>query len=143
MRASDWLVDLGPGAGDFYYRVAAVDLHENEGAISNEAQATSLTGTGDSLLPQRTALRGNHPNPFNPSTSIRFDLSSPGRVELGVYDLAGRLVKQLFNGPVFDDFSTHSWDGTNRRDVPVTSGVYFIRATAGANVGVRKVVLIR
>jgi len=44
---------------------------------------------------------------------------------------------------VYDDFVTESWDGTNRRDVPVTSGVYFIRATAGASMGVRKVVLIR
>jgi hypothetical protein len=83
------------------------------------------------------------PNPLNPSTTISFELSRPGSVQLNVYDVSGRLVKTLANG--FMGAGSHSvgWDGTSRQGARVASGVYFYllqtpEATVKSNLVVAK-----
>lgn len=80
----------------------------------------------------------NVPNPFNPSTTIRFELPSAGRARLGVYDLAGRLVKVLVDER--RDAGDHevSWDGRDQSGRAAPSGTYLARLIAdGAAVAVR------
>lgn len=84
------------------------------------------------------ALAQNYPNPFNPSTTIEFSLPKNERVKLAVYDLLGREVASLVDGRL--DAGQHSFvfDGSN-----LTSGIYFYRLQAGAQVQTRKLMLVK
>jgi hypothetical protein len=64
------------------------------------------------------------PNPFNPNTTIHFELSRPGNVRLHIYDVSGRLVKTLTDGMMGSGSHAVAWDGTGRSG-RVSSGVYF------------------
>ncbi len=92
----------------------------------------------------RFVLNQNHPNPFNPSTTISFALmqNSP-KVELGIYNLKGQLVKNLFSGSM--DRGNHSlvWDGLDNSGQSVGSGVFFYRLSDGKNSQQRKMVLMK
>lgn len=85
----------------------------------------------------------SYPNPFRPRTRIEFTLPQGGPVEIGVYDLSGRLVKRL----VVADYGpgTHAvpWNGTDARGEPVASGVYFYRVTAAGTTVTDKVLRLR
>ncbi|HMI32210.1 MAG TPA: PKD domain-containing protein, partial [Candidatus Limnocylindrales bacterium] len=65
------------------------------------------------------------PNPFNPNTTISFELSRPGSVRLHIYDVSGRLVKTLADGFMGEGAHSVAWDGTARNGSRVSSGVYF------------------
>jgi hypothetical protein len=88
------------------------------------------------------ALYQNIPNPFNPSTSIRFVLPEGCDARVTVYDAAGRRVATLFDGPAPAGATWIAWDGTNTDGARVSSGVYFCRLIAGDRVRTRKMVLI-
>jgi hypothetical protein len=89
-------------------------------------------------LPDRTALLSNYPNPFNPSTIIRFEVGGSGFVLLRVYDLIGREVATLLNEQMEPGRYDVTWDASGR-----TSGVYLCRLQAGGTTSVRKLVLVR
>jgi hypothetical protein len=77
---------------------------------------------------RRGDLHQNEPNPFNPSTRIRFELVEPEHVRLAVYDARGRLVRVLLDRALpADQEHTVSWDGTDRFAKPVRSGTYICR----------------
>ena len=88
------------------------------------------------LLPKKSALLANYPNPFNPETWIPYQLSSPSDVTVRIYAVDGSLVRSLSLGhkPV-GTYQTRSraayWDGRNQIGEPVASGVYFYTLTAG------------
>jgi len=82
-------------------------------------------GDGLPALPTETALHQNHPNPFNPSTVIRYELATAGRVRLEIYDVSGALVKVLEDRYREPGRYEVGWDGTTDRNGRVASGVYF------------------
>lgn len=83
------------------------------------------------------------PNPFNPSTQIRFALTDPGRARVDVIDTRGRIVATLVNG--FRDAGEHTvlWNGRDDAGVSVSSGVYFVKAMAADEVQTRKITLLK
>ncbi|MBC8175487.1 MAG: T9SS type A sorting domain-containing protein [Candidatus Marinimicrobia bacterium] len=81
-------------------------------------------------LPDKFALYENHPNPFNPITTIKYDLPEESFVELTIFDLLGREVKTLINGSETAGFKRVLWDGKNNRGKSVASGLYIYRLTA-------------
>jgi hypothetical protein len=93
--------------------------------------------------PKFTKLTQNFPNPFNPSTTIKFDLKDKGLVTLKVYNVAGQLVKTLVNGEM--DATTHSitWNGTNDRGGAVASGIYFYKMDTKDFSQTKKMVMLR
>jgi hypothetical protein len=99
------------------------------------------TSAGD--LPKTYSLAQNKPNPFNPTTEIKFDLPKSGHVSLKVYNVAGQLVKTLVND--YREAKVHSvvWDGTNDSGRKVTSGVYFYSITSGDFKDHKKMVLLK
>jgi len=129
--AADTLyTDVEPGGGTWYYLVAAEDVHGNEGDASNEAYAETWTGVVE--LPTSFALRGCHPNPFNPMTVITFDVpESGGKVTLEIFDVRGRLVQTLVTGADGPGRKESVWRGVDENGAPVSSGIYFCRMTAG------------
>jgi hypothetical protein len=98
---------------------------------------------GDEQLPTAFILRQNHPNPFNPSTTITYELSSAGRVVLSVYDVTGRLVSELVRAE--QTAGVHSAAFSPRGNA---SGIYFYRLEVSSVKGVaysktRKMVLLK
>tara|TARA_B100001964_G_C14072663_1_gene526592 strand:- start:411 stop:965 length:555 start_codon:yes stop_codon:yes gene_type:complete len=95
-------------------------------------QPVADDGSGEVLLdlnepaPYETSIVGNYPNPFNPSTTIEFDLAKAGFVDVTIYDLQGRKVVSLYSGNLEQSKGhTFNWDASN-----VASGQYFARITA-------------
>jgi hypothetical protein len=93
--------------------------------------------------PSETRLHDNDPNPFNPTTTIAFDLAEAVRVSLRIYDVSGRLVTTLVDGEMSADRHSVIWNGRNSRGATVSSGVYFYRLTAGDFMQVKKMLLIK
>ena len=83
------------------------------------------------------------PNPFNPRTAIQIDLPVSGQVTLEVYSLSGQVVRRLLHQPLPAGSHTLFWEGRDDRGRPVAAGMYFCRLTAGGQVIVHKVTLIR
>ncbi len=104
--------------------------------------AMSTVGERETL-PAAFALLGNHPNPFNPSTTISFTLPEPGTAELTIYDITGRKVRELVSER--RSAGTHSvvWDGRDSLERAVSSGVYLSRMTANGRTATRKMLLVR
>jgi hypothetical protein len=81
-------------------------------------------------FPDRFDLRENYPNPFNPSTTLQYDVREYAYVELEVRDLPGRLVKRLVARDLTPATYSVVWDGTDESGRNVVSGVYYVRMTA-------------
>jgi len=85
----------------------------------------------------------NYPNPFNLSTSISFSLPTPSEVNLIIYNILGEKVKTLAKGWFEAGSHTVTWNGTNESGSVVASGIYFYKLTAGENVVVKKMSLLK
>jgi hypothetical protein len=94
-------------------------------------------------LPDALALTGNHPNPFNPATAIRFAVPRTAEVELAIYDVAGRRVATLVDGVLAADHHEVTWQGRDDRGQSVASGVYFCRLADGEALLTRKMLLVK
>ncbi len=103
------------------------------------------TGVVESgFVPSGFALLANRPNPFNPSTAIRYELPRPSAVSLRVYDTTGRVRRVLADGTVeAAGFRTVAWDGRDDDGRALPSGVYFCRLEAGDRVLTGKMVLMK
>ena len=91
----------------------------------------------------RLALHQNHPNPFNPSTTISFTVPERARVTLSIYDVQGRLMRTLVDEIIGEGYRERIWDGRDAGGSEVGSGVYFCRLAAGNKTLTRKMVLLR
>ncbi len=104
-----------------------------DGAISGVAAA----------LPPAPRLEGAVPNPFNPLTSIRFSIPVASSVQLVIYDLAGRKIKDLAPGYLAAGEHAVTWSGKDETGRAAASGTYFARMTAGSVTRVRALSLVR
>jgi hypothetical protein len=97
-----------------------------------------------SALPIQTRLHAPIPNPFNPMTTIGFDLAKGTRVYLRLYDVAGRHVRTLVDGIYFARGSyQEDWDGTDAHGRRVASGVYHVRLETADRTETKRVALVR
>ena len=100
-----------------------------------------LTPAGQT--PAALALGQNHPNPFNPRTTISFGLAEAGPATLAVYDVGGRRVRTLVSGSLAAGQHHVVWDGRGDAGRALASGVYFYRLEAGGEVLGRKMLLLK
>ena len=103
-------------------------------------QAASPVASG---LPAATRLLGNFPNPFNPRTVISFDLVRSGPVRMDIYDLKGRLVRQLANRNYEAGRHEVVWNGRDNQGGETASGLYFFRMRTEDDVQTHKMLLVR
>jgi len=97
-------------------------------------------------MPKVLALSQNYPNPFNPSTTIQYDIlvrSSSVPVKVMIYDVRGRLVKNLVDKEKESGRYQVHWNGRDDNGQQVSSGVYLYRIDAGEFISTRKMVLVR
>ena len=92
---------------------------------------------------RRHPLHQNHPNPFNPTTLIEFDLAEASAVRLAIFDVNGRTVRTLVADGRAAGHHTVRWDGRDGAGVPVASGVYFYLLETGGYEQTRRMVLLK
>lgn len=128
-------------------RVKAVDTSINQNTaydpptdyyVINVSGTTAEPEVGISEIPTEFKLYPAHPNPFNPTTAISFDLPETGEVSLTVYDVLGREVARLVAGQMVAGNHQAEFDGKN-----FPSGVYFYSLEAGDIIETRKCVLMK
>ncbi len=105
---------------------------------------STLTPGGEAGSPAPVVrLDRTRPNPFNPSVSIRYSISQRSRVTMGIFDIRGRLVRELVD--LVQESGSHvvSWDGTEQNGRGAASGVYFVRLTSSEEVLTQKILLLR
>ena len=153
-----------PPSGTFYdpdhatgvQRLASLGVHEHwNNAVDMKYSRNLGTGAGIELIidhhptgvpPPREELGlrlWSRPNPFNPRTTIRFDLPAAGQVRLAVYDVAGRLIRVLVDGELFPGTHEAVWDGRGATGRAMASGTYLARLEAGGKVETVRMGLVR
>jgi hypothetical protein len=119
----------------------------SNGVVFDPNQLQNRVGTPGSLevraIPTSFALNQNFPNPFNPETTISYDLADGGRVELEIYNVMGQMVNQLVSDEQAAGRYSVVWDGSDAIGRSVGSGVYFYRLNTTQYNAVRKLMLLK
>ena len=84
-----------------------------------------------------------YPNPFNPDLNIRLMLDRPGRTEIRIYNVRGEMVRSFEPEMLDAGIHNRTWDGTNSRGTPVSSGIYFVRTSHAGKINVSRAALIK
>ena len=93
--------------------------------------------------PTKFNLRNSFPNPFNPVTTLRYDLPEDALVNINIYDMMGRQVSTLVSNKQTAGFKTVRWNATNDKGAPVSAGLYLYTIQAGAFRQTKKMVLLK
>jgi hypothetical protein len=130
LEPQKYSVTLPIAGGSWWVRLMQIDLDGTNTAT--EAKSIQMNS------PVQFALEQNFPNPFNPSTTIRYGLPARTHVTMTIYNTLGQQVVELVNGDI--DAGNHDVrvDGSN-----LASGVYFYRLTAGEHVDSKKLILMK
>ena len=108
------------------------------------AMFDALTDNDDLDVPVlTTSLLGNYPNPFNPETTISYNLKDAGQVTLDIYNLKGQKVKTLVNENKAAGSHNVVWNGTDTNNKSVSSGVYFYKIRNGKFSSTKKMILMK
>lgn len=136
-----------PGAGDVTLYVAGNAANNNGNNSGDLIYATSfsyaevVTAVGDT--PVLARLLPNYPNPFNPMTTISFELPVEQNVNLTIYAVDGRRVKTLIDGSRGSGLNAVNWDGTDHAGRAMPSGTYLYQLRTGQTVATERMVLAR
>ena len=97
----------------------------------------------DETLPITYNLHNAYPNPFNPVTTLRYDLPEDGLVNITIYNMMGGQVKTLVNGSQTAGYKSIQWNATNDKNRPVSAGLYLYTIQAGEFRQTKKMVLLK
>ena len=98
----------------------------------------------NSLLPKTTYLYPSYPNPFNPSTQIKFDIHKTTNVNLFIYNINGQLVKKVISNEMINPGTyNYTWYGTNSNNDKISSGIYIIQFITNENRLFNKIILLK
>jgi choice-of-anchor B domain-containing protein len=100
------------------------------------------TGIRDDM-PSQFALEQNFPNPFNPTTTISYNLAEAGHVRLAVYNVTGKQVRVLRDGHQSQGLQSATWNARDDSGRPVSSGVYFYRLETGGSSETKRMTLLK
>jgi hypothetical protein len=111
--------------------------------LDSDIEKLILRKSQSTTIPQKFVLHSAYPNPFNPITSLRYDLPEQAQVTLTIYDLMGRVVTQLVNTIQEGGYKSVQWNATDMHGRVVSAGVYLYQIRAGEFVQTRKMVLLK
>jgi len=103
----------------------------------------SLGALDVQTTPKEFALHQNFPNPFNPETTIKYELAASGQVELRIYNMVGQVVRTLISERQAAGRYSIRWDGKDGRGISVSSGIYFYSLNADKFHTVKKLMLLK
>ena len=134
-QSPDTVVGRYPDGTDTWQEMPATP-----GAANEEFPPVSVVNE----LPKTFAVHENYPNPFNPETTIRFDLPERMNVTVQVYNILGELVKTLVdNTQMPAGYHSIRWNGTNQMGMSVASGIYLYHVEAGTHQSTHRMVLLK
>lgn len=122
----------------YWYKLEDVDYSGN-----TELHGTLSATPMKRAAPKEFRLYPNYPNPFNPVTTISYDLPEDGFVELSIYNMRGEKVTTLTKSNQEAGSYRLNWDGTDQNGEMVASGIYFLRIVRGSYSNTSKMVFIR
>jgi M6 family metalloprotease-like protein len=129
---------------NYTYTVRAMFLHPmGVSQNSNETEIYVVDVVDDVSSIYVTELGYNHPNPFNPTTTIRFSIENVGNVEINVYNVRGQLVRTLVNDEFTAGHHNVIWDGKDMNNIICPSGIYFYRLTVKGFQDTKKMILLK
>ena len=130
--------------GTYSYNVRAVYSGDHQSALSSDAVIEHVqTNIDEIMVPMKTELTGNFPNPFNPTTTISFSTREAGQVSISIYNMKGQLVKTLVNEHLEAAFHDIVWNGKDNSDKTVSSGIYFYKMKSSNYTSTKKMILIK
>jgi len=138
---TEWqLTDLINGA-TYEVGVSALYIIQGESEIITTEFTYSGTDADDYLI-LRTSLLGNHPNPFNPNTTISFSLAldDAENAMIEIFNIKGQKIRQY---PILNDQTSITWDGTDKSGKTVSSGIYYYKMVAGKYNSIEKMLLMK
>lgn len=141
-----WTLDLPNGT--YYWSVQAVDNSYTGSPFSTEGSFTITesgkgvaTGTDNPADQFSTGLTTTYPNPFTQTTTVGYEMTSPGNVSIAVYNVLGQKVRTLLDGSVSSGPGEISWDGRGDNGARAGAGVYLLRFESGDVLRTSSVVL--
>ncbi len=129
---------VGYGASSAYFNPSAKALYVGTGDGKVYKGVANVSGIKDNSKQLTFQLAQNFPNPFNPSTTISYSIAEDANVKLELYSVTGQLVKTLLSQPQARGSYSVTFSAEN-----LSSGMYIYRLTAGTNVQVKKLVLLK
>ncbi len=129
----------------YYYWLQSMDL---DGATQFFGPLTVTVGTSPEnpelpYIPLVTKLMDAYPNPFNPSTNLRFEIKDAGKVSIDIYNTRGQKIRTLENDYAKAGYYQMVWDGKDANGISVGSGVYFYRMNTGKFSDIKKMLLTK
>lgn len=121
-------------------------VDQSNSSVEIETSPAEIIVDAEEPLPPITTVRlqPNYPNPFNPGTTVGFDLPSSSSVVIRIFDVGGKLVRTLIGGQIYPVGSwEEDWDGRNETGKLVPSGIYFCVLEAAGKTDSRKMVVLR
>jgi len=100
------------------------------------------TSSDENIIPEELALM-NYPNPFNPETTISFQIPNTSNISLSIYNIRGQLVKDLVNDELPGGFHSLIWKGEDNKDLPVGSGIYLYKLQTDNKTFMKRMILLR
>ncbi len=137
------LVDAHAPTTALYYIVTASDIHANRSTPSNEASVSSTTGVGNTPPITTLTVLQNHPNPFTATTTLEIGLPSDADMEIQVFDVTGRRVREMRQVRKKAGWTSVPFDGLDDTGGALASGVYFCKVQANGTTITRKIVIAR
>jgi hypothetical protein len=127
----------------YYYKLTAFDFSGNESNFTDEKSIMVTSIEEGNGIPIEFALRQNHPNPFNPTTSIRYELPQAAHVKISIYNSLGMLVTTLVDQDEQSGYHTIEWNGTDNSGNTIASGIYIYKMEAGTFSSIKKMLFIK
>ena len=131
---------------DNYENGANVIILISNGSVHNNTNFTLTYLVGEenkSAISFNNELSGNYPNPFNPTTSIQFEINKSGLTELTIYNVKGELVNTLVSEFLSSGKYSRQWNGKDDENRQVSSGMYFYKLKNGSFSCTRKMILLK
>jgi hypothetical protein len=137
LPGEDWMGDTIINVNPSYYGGNSPDMGTYESPFTG---LLALNGIG---LPDVFALHANYPNPFNPVTTLQYDLPEDGLVNITIYNMMGRVVSNLVSSQQNAGYKSIQWNATNNAGKPVSAGIYLYEIQAGKFRQTKKMVLLK
>ena len=130
---------ISEASGTWYYWLESVEMNGGTTLYGPVAITTSIS----EVAPAVTALETAYPNPFNPSTTIKYSLKQASDVKIVIYNAKGQLVRTLVNGHKEAGYYNATWIGNDDRGNRVASGIYLYKMITKDYVKVQKMMMIK
>ncbi len=134
--------------GTYCYNIRAVYSGGYQSALSTDAVIEHVqTNANEVIIPVTTELSGNFPNPFNPTTSIKYALHEDAKICIKIFNIKGQKVKTLVDKQQSAGYHTVMWNGKDNSGKAAASGLYFYKMVSEGNSGdytsIKKMILLK